>query len=352
MNDFITLEVKELGIVKDAKIDLKPFTIFFGKNNTGKTYLAYLIYGVCNVYDELWSNFVEFRGSIDLKPVEEFLRSFIEKEAKSDSFSFEINVEDWVFLISKDFVNYLFNNSVRFNEAVLKLYIPIKVKINLYVKVIKDVKNIINDFKNTFEIGPPDRIDFGYISGDTLGYCLATSFKLKEDRKKIGLNTFIGLLKGIKPDIEHIVANILSTFPTVIPKCLADRITKNVIFIPASKSGIFLLRKYIFKKSVEEMLSGKFSEDSIALPKPIIDFIKQTLIEKPTINEEFLDLVEFGEKNIVQGSVDYDPVVDEVVYRPKKGVELTPTITSALVVESIPLLTFLKYGVIKRAVWL
>jgi len=35
--------IRELGPVKEADIELKPLTIFIGKNNTGKTWTAYLI---------------------------------------------------------------------------------------------------------------------------------------------------------------------------------------------------------------------------------------------------------------------------------------------------------------------
>ena len=133
MDDFITLEVKELGIVKNAKIDLKPFTIFFGKNNTGKTYLAYLVYGICNVYDVLWEKF-KFRSSIDLEPMEEFLRSFIEKKTKKDSFSFEIDVESYEYDISKELVDDLFNNPVRFGGAVLKLNLPKRIRFDLHAE--------------------------------------------------------------------------------------------------------------------------------------------------------------------------------------------------------------------------
>src|SRR5438094_394190 len=35
--------VRNLGVLKEAEIDLKPLTIFVGPNNSGKTWLAYTI---------------------------------------------------------------------------------------------------------------------------------------------------------------------------------------------------------------------------------------------------------------------------------------------------------------------
>jgi predicted ATPase len=44
------IQVKELGAIKEAKIDLdKPLTLLCGQNNTGKTYLAFVIYALTKV---------------------------------------------------------------------------------------------------------------------------------------------------------------------------------------------------------------------------------------------------------------------------------------------------------------
>ena len=51
MNDYSTqntfeLEVTDFGPIVDAKIDLRPLTVFVGPSNTGKSYLAILIYAL------------------------------------------------------------------------------------------------------------------------------------------------------------------------------------------------------------------------------------------------------------------------------------------------------------------
>ena len=38
--------VQKLGVIQKADIDLKPLTIFIGPNNTGKTWLAYILAGI------------------------------------------------------------------------------------------------------------------------------------------------------------------------------------------------------------------------------------------------------------------------------------------------------------------
>jgi hypothetical protein len=44
------ITVHTLGVIKEAKIDLKPLTIFVGPNNNGKTWLAYTLVGIFGPY--------------------------------------------------------------------------------------------------------------------------------------------------------------------------------------------------------------------------------------------------------------------------------------------------------------
>ena len=44
--DSLELEVANFGPIVEAKIDLRPLTVFVGPSNTGKSYLATLIYAL------------------------------------------------------------------------------------------------------------------------------------------------------------------------------------------------------------------------------------------------------------------------------------------------------------------
>jgi predicted ATPase len=39
-------ELKNIGAIKHAKVELGKLTVICGKNNTGKTYITYSIYGL------------------------------------------------------------------------------------------------------------------------------------------------------------------------------------------------------------------------------------------------------------------------------------------------------------------
>ena len=42
----LELNVRDFGPVVEARIDLRPLTVFVGPSNTGKSYLAILIYAL------------------------------------------------------------------------------------------------------------------------------------------------------------------------------------------------------------------------------------------------------------------------------------------------------------------
>ena len=51
----LELEVKNFGPIAEAKIDLRPLTVFVGPSNTGKSYLAILIYALHRYFSDRFS---------------------------------------------------------------------------------------------------------------------------------------------------------------------------------------------------------------------------------------------------------------------------------------------------------
>ena len=47
------LTVKNFGPIRKATVDVKPMTVFVGPSNTGKSYLAMLIYTIAKAFERL-----------------------------------------------------------------------------------------------------------------------------------------------------------------------------------------------------------------------------------------------------------------------------------------------------------
>ena len=45
-NDTYCLEIEDFGPIAEARLEVRPLTVFIGPSNTGKSYLAVLIYAL------------------------------------------------------------------------------------------------------------------------------------------------------------------------------------------------------------------------------------------------------------------------------------------------------------------
>lgn len=75
-----TFSFKNIGCISQGEIDAKPLTIMCGKNNTGKTWVMYSLYGFLNMPSPL----------VKLPHVANFAKDLIENG------NFEFNVIDWI----------------------------------------------------------------------------------------------------------------------------------------------------------------------------------------------------------------------------------------------------------------
>jgi predicted ATPase len=75
------LQIKELGAIKEGTIDLsKKLNVFCGPNGTGKTYMAYTIYGLLKNQIHIGSN-------------EEVVKNLIDKKSLNYSIDFDALIE-------------------------------------------------------------------------------------------------------------------------------------------------------------------------------------------------------------------------------------------------------------------
>ncbi|KHD05657.1 hypothetical protein PN36_13910 [Candidatus Thiomargarita nelsonii] len=89
----MSFELKNIGAIKQAKIELGELTVICGKNNTGKTYITYSIYGF------LYEKYSLFRAVEDLKVLEPDLnhinRQLSELYTKQLKDIFNVNAEEF-----------------------------------------------------------------------------------------------------------------------------------------------------------------------------------------------------------------------------------------------------------------
>ena len=89
-NGSLELEVSNFGPIVEAKVDLRPFTVFVGPSNTGKSYLAILIYALHRFFSR-----PQYSGYLFRRKAKTILYSLSkQEELLSDDAIY--NVFDWV----------------------------------------------------------------------------------------------------------------------------------------------------------------------------------------------------------------------------------------------------------------
>ena len=93
------LTVKNFGPIRKATVDVKPMTVFVGPSNTGKSYMAMLIYAIAKVFESL-----EYRRFLYSLSVEEV---FIKKEEVDEFISDDEKFAKFVDELLVQFVEFL-----------------------------------------------------------------------------------------------------------------------------------------------------------------------------------------------------------------------------------------------------
>jgi len=131
----LILDIKQLGPVKDSRIVWRPLTVFIGPNNTGKTYTAYLIYGILTA--------VPVSCKLELKKIKTLFSN------KKIRLNFESVKKKWIEVWQKGIKKYLISDFWEENFVIKNAPIVIE-KIELKPEIVNEVT-----FEGSLEITGP-----------------------------------------------------------------------------------------------------------------------------------------------------------------------------------------------------
>ncbi|MFP7254989.1 AAA family ATPase [Terribacillus goriensis] len=292
--------VEKLGPIKKCNIELGQETILLGRNNSGKTYISYLLYGMYKRIDKKRESFIkEFLGelidtrtSLSIKIDKSVLSNYLEKEIVKD-----LNEN------LKEDLPMIFNTSKNdFSETRIKI-------------LESDLKDFINSSldKSSFI---PDTISMKSLTTHI-------AVKINNDEKYWELT-----LKDIEPIIDE--ENDIDfdetdkSFLRIATLFLNRNIFRmqNILYIPAERSGINVFRKEL----AIERSAKSFDVNSELLPMEkyplaISDYMKYLNLINPELLEGRLhhrNRMNIGESfsvDILKGKYEYDSEQNEFYYR-------------------------------------
>ena len=296
------LLVENLGPVKKCEIQLGQETILLGKNNSGKTYISYLLYGMYKRIDREKSKFLEGylsnliveSKSLTIRVDKEEISSYLGEKIVHDlnahlrndlPLIFNASVEDFmdteIEVTLSDIQDFL-QDSLTKLEGTYENY-SIK---NLHTTIKLDVKNDVRYWELTLE-----EMDLYFDFDDS-----------QQTNGKFVQEAFL------KVAVLFFSRKIFAT-PTIL-------------YIPAERNGINVFRRELsIKRSSKSFDINAAVTPSEKYPLPIADYMKYLndldleLAEKSSNNDARLAVWGRFSSEILKGKYEYDSQQNEYYYR-------------------------------------
>lgn len=315
------LHVEGLGKIGKADVEVGPFTMFVGDNNSGKSYLMTLIWGIrTNRVSDIWTNETNEETLTKIRQMESYRESvdilelFVDDRYEKDSI--HLTLEQMKHLMN------LYNELLcLYKEKIGKLiFLDDKIKIKKVKVEIIDVA--VLDFlkwksRENFETYLRNTVWHGKQCKNEELFKVSTSLFL--------LNLICDVILGGKQVYN---TNSINSY------------------FPASRTGFVLTYKmlidYVLRPSLRE-----HRLNNMDLTLPCIDFIQCiNWINKDYEMQEYTDIIEFMNNNVISGEVLLkNNIATEIVYTPgeNKNIELPMKLCSGVVTEVALVIMFLKY---------
>lgn len=316
-----TVHVTDFGKIEKADIEVAPFTLFVGDNNSGKSYMMTLIYGL--LYLDIFFQKLEIDTSSDIFPrCREILDKMLEFDDNEKNI-YVLNENDIADL--QELLNQILNDN---KEKFLRNLFNREMEIGkLWIEFPKD---------NYYELEIEDIDAFGDGEGSISlrGYEVKNQYMLGYAMEKERLkeeNTYQFLLSYI---MEYMIKKDF------------ERMGKSSsVYFPTARTGFLLT----YKTLVGSAMQNKFNldeNDKNLLTRPNSDFL--TRLSGMTIqkqNSEYDDIVDFIERNVINGHVAVSELpTHDILYVPEgEEKEIPMFVTSGVVTELTPILLFLKH---------
>jgi len=320
------IKVRNLARIREAEVEVKPLTIFVGKNGTNKSYMAHVVYGVYSVLDNIEAILdMKFRKILDER--------FSSIEKIGDLFYFFDNLDSFITNIYELLENFVKEVSATdavkevFNLEESSLLKNLDVSFSYQDVLFKlRIKDISNNMKKRFV----ERVIPFIIDNEELGGLKFLKRKLKFDILRFLEAYFIRRFKGL-----------------------------DKYYFPASRTGFVLAFDDIVAGIFRERFGGKATT---RLTKPVIDFLSNFADIKADRFEDwdFDDDVEvlnrvirFLNHKILKGEVienKEEEKYKKFYFQPfDSEILLSPYLSSSGVIELLPIVEFLKnFGSLKN----
>jgi predicted ATPase len=339
------VEIRNLGVIEKAEIDLKPLTVFIGGNGEGKTWAAYTLSAIFGKqgYAHYWKAYLNGNTQQGYPPLDSALQQLFEEgNAQIDMIQFaneyaENYIKDVARLTPNRMRAFMATDRANFNDLEVHLNLAeTKAEFLERIKAASVQREISLNRKNSLE-----SLNAIKETGDKILYFYSEGDLLKKLPEK-AIQQFV--VQEIFQILHRAFYAYIYTFPT-------ERTAFITLPVPRQKVRI------------EELLTdtdqSEFEQRGTSFIEPVNNFFEMIFhsyqkehrrrreeeINKKSQLREYVKLADFLEKEILRGTVGFETAElrEELLFQPEENTKLEMPIVSSMVKELAPLVLCLRY---------
>lgn len=339
--------IEEFGKIGRAELEMKPMMMFVGDNNSGKSYLMSLLWGISAMGEFLLTSVSdEIKKSKLYQECEQYVIKRIKAGDGEEFLPLEWFQRFW----------HLLNDCIEQNK-------------NIFVSQVFNKNMHIGKLELLIEGKPEFRISLEtdlYIEESQDGLEKeGTGYSHRENNRMLWIGSWKGSRTGIpirdddildgQDYVEFILRIFLQYWIDLKNRAMYKR-KDSKVFLPSSRTG-FILSKNLLTNNIYEnslnrfnnMIQEEMQEDQDSyFTKPVISFLKllNNIGEKKYGIHRLEELAEFMERTILHGQVEIqNTVAKSFLYKPETlNNPIQMYLASAVVTEITPLYLLCKYS--------
>lgn len=340
------VKIANLGVVEKAEIDLKPLTVFIGRNGTGKTWTAYTLASIFTQYgfNQYLKNYLDGRTKKRYPIIDNAINQFVQEG------NISINLIDFLEEYADMYINDVaglahewmrdFLNTERVNFEKLQVEFELE---DIKAAVVKNVMSY--NLEQEISFGTPNKKNVLHLLKEADNHNIYF-YIISED------NIFNKLPKRVFERIifQEVIEILHRAFYPYVYIFPTERTT--FISFPAKeeKANIEILDEKEDQIFSEEK-SVQLSETVKSLLNILVTSYNKTTtdreeeIQRQPIIFKYFELADLLEKDILQGKVNINESIfgQEVLFEPSENVKLEMTVSSSMVKELAPLVLCLRH---------
>ena len=358
MKDF-NLFIENFGLIEKANIAVKPLTIFLGENNTGKSYMAQLIYAITMAISEIRDPLAlyshpAYRKAIptreyDDSTIKGFMRllpsGWEEAIANGEGINFEVPFRNLAGIMREE-CEQVAGSSLLSAEEYLETQLR-----EAYGVRISELNTKLKPGNNfTFKIKsnkPILEMAFG-ADGNHLRK-REIDFSFEGMKIEVNISRFHSrfIIRAEEISQRDVVKWLMFLTTRSSLNVFANVFPKKAYYFPAARSGILQGQRLIARAGLKSLKRAGIDAMSMSkLPGVVVDFLDQIYsIDKDTIGD-FRNLSKNIEKRLTDGAIgirEKKEELPEIYFRAKAAGRFPLYRTSSMVSELAPIILVLRY---------